>query len=273
MRCQRCGQENREGANYCSKCAQKLPHEDEVSTGVAHVRCPKCGHECNASANFCPNCAYHLQEPYGRAVESPQQPVMAAPPQPMSAGGNGTGRVLVDAVATPSRVAESRAVSAASFDGQMQALRVLVGIAYVLMLISLPMVWIQAFIIEGSYLQICRLLLENLGDVMSSSDFRVLGVFIPGFLCLWTFLMVMQISLIRPTSSGFYGLLVCGLFSTIASWQIYDYVKRAGGGIFDLTGTLGPGFQLYTFASILIIGLGIWGVIATSNAVVSQKSV
>ncbi|MBW1669300.1 MAG: zinc ribbon domain-containing protein [Deltaproteobacteria bacterium] len=52
MRCPKCGFENREGAQFCLKCGEKLA-----------LRCFECGNLLPLSAKFCDRCGYGSELP------------------------------------------------------------------------------------------------------------------------------------------------------------------------------------------------------------------
>src|ERR1051325_1646148 len=52
MKCPRCQQENRSGAEFCEECAAPLART-----------CSSCGNQLSATAKFCPECAHPVAEP------------------------------------------------------------------------------------------------------------------------------------------------------------------------------------------------------------------
>jgi len=52
MKCPKCQTDNKEGANFCLECGQKL-----------EVKCPGCGHAVPLGAKFCNECGHQLSLP------------------------------------------------------------------------------------------------------------------------------------------------------------------------------------------------------------------
>jgi ribosomal protein L40E len=61
LNCPECQFENREGANFCLKCGEKL-----------ELKCPQCGKALPFEAMFCDECGYKLSLPA-------QEPIPEAP--------------------------------------------------------------------------------------------------------------------------------------------------------------------------------------------------
>jgi len=51
MKCPKCGQANREGAQYCLNCGERLV-----------LKCLYCGNRLPLKANFCDNCGQNCEE-------------------------------------------------------------------------------------------------------------------------------------------------------------------------------------------------------------------
>lgn len=72
--CNNCGQEIKEGKNFCSNCGAPVP---------TAKKCPNCGTECKPGVKFCPECGTKLQaEPVPTAGDQPIEQPQPAPDTP-----------------------------------------------------------------------------------------------------------------------------------------------------------------------------------------------
>ncbi|MGE5530560.1 MAG: hypothetical protein ACM3VW_00415, partial [Bacteroidota bacterium] len=216
---------------------------------AATKQCSKCGEGYDYDLKACPGCGYQGY----KLVEVPDAP---APPPAYS-----------PAPPPPASIPD---LPARSVDSQLQAQRVLGWIAAGLMLASLFMVWIQASVAAATYLKVCEMVANNLEDAINLAGNRVLGVFIPGLAALGVLSGAISLSQTKTAKSGFVSLLTSGLLATVAAWQLRDYVDRSGAGFVDLTGALGPGFELYTVTAIAAVVIGLWGMLSTPVVATGQ---
>jgi hypothetical protein len=214
---------------------------------AATKQCSKCGEGYDYDLKACPGCGYQGY----KLVQVGDEPVAPSPPAHSPA---------------PPPPAPTADFPVTPVDSQLQAQRVLGWIAAGLMLASLFMVWVQASVAAGTYLKICEMVANNLEDALNLAGNRVLGVFVPGLAALGVLSGAISISQTKSAKSGFVSLLTCGLLATLSAWQLRDYVDRSGAGFVDLTGALGPGFELYTVTAIGAVAIGLWGTLSAPAA-------
>lgn len=61
MKCEKCGTENYDDANFCESCGEKLNKEKQNNTEEKNnLKCPICGNECAKEDKFCGKCGGKL---------------------------------------------------------------------------------------------------------------------------------------------------------------------------------------------------------------------